>query len=828
MHLGKRLYSLLMFFAVAILGGLLFAGLGVPATSMVTGTGKDLATGLSDLPAELTVPPEAERSRLLNADGSSLATFYNQNRVVVPLDSIAPIMRKAQVAIEDHRFYEHGAIDMTGTLRALVSTSQGVTQGGSSLTQQYVRLVLVQAADDANDPVMRAKATENTLSRKIRELRYAIGMEQRFTKDEILERYLNISYYGDGAYGVEAAARHYFGIAAKDLNLAQAAMLAGLVRNPVLTNPVKYPPVAIERRNNVIDRMVELGVVTAAEGAAAKAEPFDQTKVRDNTMGCKSAAFPFICQYAEKVLINSSASPLGSSPEERKNKLYNGGLTITTTVNPKTQRTTEKVISDYIDARDPVISVIPMIEPKTGRIVAMAQSRPDMGDDRSKGETYFNYAVPYSMGGAEGFQGGSTFKMFVAAAALDDGMGAYGKYKAKQVMDFTGQTYRACDGDFESTKWRVVGGAGGRAINMFQGVTGSVNTYFAQLEQGAGVCEAVTMATKLGLQMGKPTSEYPDIMAYDHIPSFTLGAIEIAPLSLVSAYATVANRGVHCDPIILDSIETKQGAKLKVPDANCRRVLDEGVADALNQIFQGPMNSGTARPAKIPGVQMAGKTGTVSDNKAIWTIGYTPELAAGAVISWDSDPSQADFWNKRRSVYMKGAYLKYSKHYIYARSGAEAGGELLRPAFQAALKNYDTDVQFESPPQSVLRGDRVDVPSCSGKSVDGCAKALHKAGFSSYVDKVDSDAPKGSIVGLDPSGSAPKYSSIGINVSNGPKKGSEAWCTFPENTGKPECVKYLPPPVCQPGQILVPNPPPGVCVAQPTQPVFPPNPPSHP
>lgn len=223
MRMGKRLYSVVMFFVVAILGGLLTAGLIVPMAGMISEGGKMAGDGLDSLPTELDTPPQAERSRLLNADGTVLAFFYDENRIVEPLENIALIMQQAQVAIEDTRFYEHGAIDPKGTLRALLSTSQGNTQGGSSITQQYVRLVQIESAEANGDAKARALATENTMARKVRELRFAVAMEKKYSKDEILTRYLNISYYGDGAYGVEAAARHYFGTTAKKLNLPQAA-----------------------------------------------------------------------------------------------------------------------------------------------------------------------------------------------------------------------------------------------------------------------------------------------------------------------------------------------------------------------------------------------------------------------------------------------------------------------------------------------------------------------------------------------------------------------------------------------------------------------------
>jgi membrane peptidoglycan carboxypeptidase len=817
MRLGKRLYSLLIFLGVSILGGGLLAGLVIPAVSMASTTGRDAALSLDALPAEFEPSAAAERTRVELADGTFLTYFYKENRVVEKLDNIAPIMRAAQVAIEDHRFYEHGAIDLMGTMRALVSTSQGVTQGGSSITQQYVRMLQLQAADAANDAAARNAATENTMSRKIREMRFAMALEKKYTKDQILEGYLNISYYGDGSYGVAAAARHYFGVSAKDLNLSQAAMLAGLVRNPVTTNPVKYPRMAEERRNDVIDRMLQLskdptssffGLITEEEAAAAKAEPFDKSKVTENKLDCASSQLPFVCDYAKRVLQEQS-SGLGTNPTDRLDRLYRGGLTIRLTIDPKIQKQSEKTIAKFLDARDPAVSVITMLEPSTGNIVAMAQSRTKWGNNLKKGLTNYNYAVSKSMGGTEGFQGGSTFKAFVAAAALDEGMGAYGKFKAPRQVHLGGKPFKSCDGTFTVKKWDPVGGVGG-SIDMFTGVTRSVNTYFAQLIQAVGVCESVQMASKLGLEVGQPTAEHPDIMSFHTTPSFTLGAVEVSPLSLVSAYGTFANRGKRCDPNIIASIKTRSGVEVAPPKIECKQVIPKDVADAVNKIFQGPMNYGTARPAKVPGIQMAGKTGTVSDNKAIWTIGYTPELVAGAVLSYDSNPTWKSFWDKRRNIYMKYAYMEHSKRRLSASSTWETAAQLLGPSYAYAIKNYET-TKFKEPPQSILNGEQVSVPSCSGSSVKECMRKLEKAGFTHYTSNVNSDAAKGTLVGTNPSGKAPKHSSIEIEISKGPKKGSKAWCELSGNESRDECRKYLPPPTCAEGEELVPDPAPGYC-----------------
>ncbi|MDN5564004.1 MAG: transglycosylase domain-containing protein, partial [Luteococcus sp.] len=276
---GNNAYHLAWFAALSVLSGLLVAGLALPAAYLTGSVVKAGAASLESLPAELSIGPQSERSKVLMADGSTLAEFYAENRVYVPLSKISPIMRTAQVAIEDDRFFEHGAIDFRGTARAALRSASGSTQGGSTLTQQYVKQVQIEAAVVAGDDEGVQKAQEQTLTRKVRELRYAVATEKKLTKSQILERYLNIAYYGDGAYGVEAAARHYFNTTAEKLTLPQAALLAGLVQNPVATDPVNNPTAAINRRSIVLNRMAQLGKITDAQATAAKKVPFDKSKV---------------------------------------------------------------------------------------------------------------------------------------------------------------------------------------------------------------------------------------------------------------------------------------------------------------------------------------------------------------------------------------------------------------------------------------------------------------------------------------------------------------------------------------------------------------------
>src|SRR5665647_2586612 len=420
-QLGPKVYALAMFVVVSVLAGLLVAGLAVPAAALVGTSTKYVAHRIETLPTELTIQPASDQTLILMSNGETLAELYDENRTVVTLDQIAPIMRTAQVAIEDTRFYQHGALDFKGTLRALVRTGSGTdVQGGSTLTQQYVKQVRVEAAQAAGDQAGVLAAQEQTLQRKVLELRYAIALEAKYSKDEILNRYLNIAYYGDGTYGVEAAARHYFGIAAKDLNLAQAAMLAGLTQNPVATDPVNHPVAAIDRRAVVINRMLELGLITPDEAATAKATPFDQSKVVVSRTGCVGTLYPFMCDYVVRSLLQNPA--LGATADDRRNTIYRGGLVIKTQIDPTAMDAAQQSVTSKVKATDPVISTMVEVQPGTGLILAMAQSRFVMGTNADAGETFYNYAVSASMGGAEGYQAGSTFKAFTIAAALDRGI----------------------------------------------------------------------------------------------------------------------------------------------------------------------------------------------------------------------------------------------------------------------------------------------------------------------------------------------------------------------------------------------------------------------
>ena len=764
---GSVAYSLVMFVIVSVLAGVLVAGLFVPVAGMAGVGSKAAATELEALPTELSTPAPPTRSRVLMANGKTLAYFYDENRVPVKLSEIAPVMREAQLAIEDHRFYEHGALDVKGTLRALVrnSTSDSGTQGGSSITQQYVKMVQVEACNGDKECIATAQA--KSVERKIRELRYAIALEKKFSKDEILERYLNIAYYGEGAYGVQSAARHYYSTDAEDLTLPQAAMLAGLVQNPDANNPVDNRAAALDRRDVVLNRMAELKMITAEQAKKAKKAGFDEDDVTPTRNGCVGTRYPFLCDYVRLSLLKMPS--LGKTEEDRKRMLNRGGLTIQTEIDPKTQDLAQKRVSSVVGPTDPLISTMNMIQPGTGLIVAMAQSRPEMGSNSKKGETYWNLATDPSMGGIQGYQAGSTFKAFTLAAALEKGIPISKKFNARSPFDFTGKTYQSCVGTQTVPKYKVSNSVGhSRVIGMTEAAEFSVNTYFVQLQLATGLCNVTKMTEKLGVRLGTPDRDLVDF--YQFIPSFTLGSVEVSPLSMAEAYATFAARGVHCDPIIVSKVTNRNGKALETPNANCKQVIEPEVADGVNKVLKSVMDRGTGQRAKVlNGYDMAGKTGTIDSNEAVWFAGYTPEIAGVAMISIDN--TKKPFRKKKpgfRRTGLKNYFVPSTGVFLKGSGSGDAGMKIWKPVMESYLKKVP-DTSFKAPPSSIQTGEEVRVPFLFGLSVSVATEKLEEEGFTVERREVESQSAVGTFLGFSPGmGSmVPEFSTIYAEYSAG-------------------------------------------------------------
>ncbi|WP_460808449.1 transglycosylase domain-containing protein [Nocardioides salsibiostraticola] len=612
---------------VSVVLGIVVAGLAIPFAGVLGFTTRNVADTMDELPAELQTEALPQRTRVVDGQGNLLATLFDENRVNVSLSQVSRPMVQAIVAIEDYRFYEHGALDVKGTLRALVTNqaSSGVVQGGSSITQQLVKLTLVQQADSPEEALA---AKEETYARKINELRYAIALEQQQSKDWILERYLNTAFFGDGAYGIQAAARHYFDVNAKKLNVKQSAMLAGLVQSPTAYDPSKYPDRATQRRNIVLDRMAQLNVIPDQQADKLKARKLG-LKLQDTRQGCLSARVPFFCQYVVNYLEKDKA--LGKTVADRRQLLNTGGLTIRTTVDLDMQKAADEAVRGRVFATDSAVGALALVEPGSGKVRAIAQSRP-MGFDKKKGETFLNYAVPKELGDSNGFQAGSTFKVFVLAQALEQGLPLSTTYDSPAVKTFNLADYKNCSGapSFGAGSFEIPNSTSSGLMNMYTGTRLSVNTFFMRLEQDTGVCDPYRLAKSMGVRLTNPTGDANGLGA-ERIPNFTLGTANASPLEMAEAYATFAARGVHCDSRPVTSILDANGNKIKDYADSCQRVLQESTADAVSDVLRGVIEGGFAA-AQALDQPAAGKTGTTNDGKSVWFVGYTANMAGAATI----------------------------------------------------------------------------------------------------------------------------------------------------------------------------------------------------
>jgi membrane peptidoglycan carboxypeptidase len=734
--------------AVAAVMGVLVAGLAIPFAAVTGLSTRTVADSMDKIPADLAAEPLAQRTRLLGRDGAVLATLYDQNRVNVPLAKVAPIMRKAIIAIEDYRFYQHGALDLRGTLRAFVTNQAGTgsTQGGSSITQQMVKMTLV---NQAKTKAEQEAATADTYQRKINELRYAIAFEEKYSKDWILERYLNIAYFGDGAYGIEAASRHYFSRSASELTLPQAALLAGLVKNPTGYDPTNNPDRGKERRDLVLARMAELNVVSRSEAQQAEAQRLG-LKVTATRNGCVSSAAPFFCDYAVQYLLADKS--LGKTVDDRRRLLFSGGLTIKTTIDLRYQRAADSSVRRHVDPTDQAIGGLAMVEPGTGEVRALSQSRP-MGSNKKKGETYLNYVVPKQYGDANGFQAGSTFKAFVLSAAITQGIPLSTQISSPQTISIPENRYRVCNGHYllSTDVWSPENSTGAGTFDLYKGTQLSVNTFFAQLEERTGLCAPTTLAKKMGVTV-------PD---RDVVGPFTLGVTDVDPLTMAGVYATFAARGQFCEPRPVVSVKNSAGRTIEDYPRKCNQLLRSDVADAVNDILKGVQEpGGFGYDAGLAlSQQSAGKTGTTSDNKAVWFDGYTPNLATVAMIAGANSKGHPLSLNGQTvgGVYIQGAH------------GSTTAGPMWGDAMKV-IADYLPDETFSPPNPQTIAGRTVTVPSLGGQSTDAAAAALRQAGFTPVVGpSVNSSYASGTVAYLSPGSgtSVPTGSTVTIYVSNG-------------------------------------------------------------
>jgi len=652
--------------AVAAVCGLIVGLMAMPFVGGLGVLARNVVQDFESIPDAITTPPLPQRTQILASDGSLLATLYYQNRVEIPLSQVSPIMRQATVAVEDSRYLDHNGVDLRGTLRALASnTSAGdVQQGGSTLTMQYVKNVLINSATTAEE-IEAARGRSPT--RKLREMRFALGLERRYSKADILERYLNIVYFGAGAYGVEAAARRYFSKPAAGLNLTEAATLAGIVQQPVRYDPLRNPEQSTKRRNVVLKRMADVGFITPEQAERASKVPMSAVlRPTATANGCTTSYAPFFCDYVLQTIRNDPA--FGATPEEREAFLKRGGYVITTTLDAKAQQGAFKAVTEAIPIEDESqrAAAISMVEPGTGNILAMAQNR--RWGTSGIGKTTYNYNVDRQHGGTIGMQAGSTFKVFALAAALEAGISPFEYIASGSPKTF--ENFVECGTNIPFGPITVRNSTTSGTMDMIRATAFSTNTYFMSIEERTGLCRPAEIAEAMGVFRGSGENLL-------RVPSFTLGSMEVTPLAMANAYATFANHGTYCKPRVILGITDRDGASLPVPPPSCRQVLARDVADSvtslLTGVIDGPIGGRTGarmsldRPA-------AGKTGTTNESAAVWFCGFTADVAAAV---WVGDP-RGGFAYPMKNVTVNGVY--YSQVF-----GGTLPGPIWKASMEAAL-----------------------------------------------------------------------------------------------------------------------------------------------
>ena len=537
-----------------------------------------------EIPDEAALPTLGQRSVIYAADGSVLAVLHDEvDRRIVSLDEVPEHVRQAVITAEDRKFYEHRGYDVEGIGRAAIANlqSRSISQGASTITQQLAKTIV---------------GDEDSLERKISELAYAIALEDEFTKDELLERYLNQTYFGGGAYGIAAAAEEFFGVSQEQLTIAQAATLAGMIRAPGSGDPRRNPEVAKQRRDGIIRQMFADGYISKQQMDEALAEPLE---VRPPTE--REQRHPYVVAAIIDEFVRNPV--FGETRQERFEALYSGGLRIYTTVDPRLQEIADRVVRETLgdDGSGPT-AAIAAVDPRNGRVVAIHG-----GSDFEKAR--FNLATQGRR------QPGSAFKPFVVATALEQG------YPVSTILDGSGpQTFNVGGG--EPYVVRNFGNASYGPVDLRQTLIRSINTATVQLGLMVGPDNVAAMAERLGINIEAA-------MGGIHNPAMALGGLTygVTPLEMASAYGVIANQGNRAEPHLIEKVDTAAGGNVFTFQPNPQRVLSPNVDGAMVSILRDVVRFGTGTRAQVPGWEVAGKTGTTQNSADAWFVGFTPVMS---------------------------------------------------------------------------------------------------------------------------------------------------------------------------------------------------------
>ena len=651
------------FILLATSGGLLASGLLLPIAATANVAASQIQVVLDEVPAELQRGQLAQASSMFAADGTHLATFFAQNRIVVPLELVSEHMINAIIAVEDDRFFEHQGVDVRGTLRAFINNLQGgSTQGASTITMQFVKNVLIDAAYHDGDPFGIIEAREETMVRKAREAAIALAIERVMTKEEILEGYLNVAQFGRrNIFGVETAARFFFGTTAARLTPVQAATIAGITNAPSRFDPETNPQTAERRRNWVLQRMWQLGMLTTEEWYEARDTPLEETlNITPTPVGCAAAhEAAFFCDYVIRTIQHSPE--FGETEQDRLDLLMRGGLRIHTTLDMDLQMAAYQVVNQHVPTDNHVglSAALVAVEPGTGHIRMMVQNMPfDNSRDPEEGTTAINFNAGPLQGASRGFQTGSAFKPFQLAHWLMTG-GTLLEHANAARIERPLTAFPASCVNFNNEPWnpRNVDGQASGHVSILEGMARSVNTAFTYMATLRDLCELRDVMWDMGFRptssVANPMINYPTIDDIEVLPAMIMGTQATSPVKLATAYATLAAEGKHCDPIAITRVIDAEGRDFPVPSANCNpNALPRDVAVAVTYSLQAVMTQahGTGRASRLAGGRpSAGKTGTTQGASQTWFVGYTPQLVTTAWVgSFEGERAHFNInWNGR-------------------------------------------------------------------------------------------------------------------------------------------------------------------------------------
>jgi penicillin-binding protein 1A len=682
---------------------------------------------------DLKIPEFPLRSTIYAADGKELATVAEYNRIYVKLEDINEVTRDAVLAIEDARFYEHGPVDAVAILRATLDNllAGDVVSGASTISQQLVKNTVI--------------GNEVTFERKFKEAQAAIQVERTYSKDEILELYLNQVYLGRGTYGVGAAAEFYFAKSASKLKLPEAALLAALIQRPADYDPIRNREAAINRRNFVLQRMLSLGMIDTPQYVEALNTPIKLSKKKRKVN--KYGPQPYFVDYVRHQILHPRKDDpnyaeirqaFGKTFEDRERSLYQGGLKIFTTLRLDLQRVASSVVARRLPDpgkkpphSDPSAAVI-TIDPENGKILTMYG-----GADFSKEQ--FNLATQSRRGA------GSAFKAFTLAAAFEQGVPAGKVYRSASPARIDPD--KCPDPDGVWTPYNAEGASGGGYIPLTTATALSVNVVFAQLIGDIGPSSVSDVAERMGVRSYATNAK----VSVPPVCSITLGSVEVSPLAMTAGFSTLANEGQHCWPYAIRKVVSASGKTIFKSGKSCKRRLDASVAAQVTSLLQGVTDHGTATIANLAGRPEAGKTGTGQDYKDAWFMGYIPQMVTGVWVGYTE-----------REYEMRGLDVLGGGNAFGGTIAAPIWAEYMREAVKGLpVRNFPVP-----PPQKAGR-----VPNVVGLMEEKAEDVLADANFTAIPKTVRSHEPAGTVVAQSPAAGATVTLGAGVTISVSDGKG---------------------------------------------------------